>query len=70
MSAASDIWNALPYEDRARLKGALIERQMLDIEREIKRAKSAHKKHIEDARSQLQNLARSYSEWKREQGIE
>lgn len=66
MSNASNMWNALPQEDRAKLNGILIQRQMLDIQTEIDRATEAHKSHMAKARKHLKNLEESYAKWESE----
>lgn len=69
MTNASDMWNNLPSEDRARLNGILIQRQIQDVQLEINRAVAAHKAHIAKARKHLKNLGESYEKWERENGF-
>lgn len=66
MNEASNRWNALPKEERRRLRGIIIERQMLDYQLEIRRAQAAHEKHLREVRKHLQNVEAEYEKWLRE----
>jgi len=66
VSKASDIWNAQPFGVRKRLNGVMLERQILDYELEISRAKAAHAKHMKEVRQHLANVKASYAKWEQE----
>ena len=63
MSKAADVWNALPFEERSRLQGCIIERQVLDYKIERERAIAAHKKHLAEIDSHLKNCQRDLAKW-------
>jgi len=69
MSDASDTWNALPQEDRMRLNGILIERQIRDIDAELERGKRAYNTWIREVTGHRNNLVRSLENWRRENGF-
>ena len=66
MSNASELWNKQPLGTRRRLLGVMLERQIFDYELEIKRAKSAHAKHMKEVRQHLANVKASYAKWEQE----
>ena len=55
MSNASELWNKQPLGTRRRLLGVM-----------IKRAKSAHAKHMKEVRQHLANVKASYAKWEQE----
>jgi hypothetical protein len=66
VTLASDTWNALPDADRARLAGVITERQILDIDTELARAKAAYEDHLSKALKHRCNLVRSLHKWETE----
>lgn len=66
MSRASDMFNSLPFDERKKFRGVLIEHQIRDYRLEMSRAAAAHRNHMNEARAHIKNCEKALDEWERE----
>lgn len=63
---SSDIWNALPINERKRLRGCIIEIHIREVEMAKSEARIAHRRHMDSLNDRLKAMKRSMLEWERE----